>query len=337
MKKTMTFKSPISLASLQLQRNSLSELQEAKSPWREALLEGFRRRNAILDAIFYDIGKITPSETQDIAPWLAREGALLIVPPTGAGKLQLCRDLNDFVRNGGTEIRSLAVAGVGSSALGSAAFARNIADAFGEPVAAVVSGYGLADLLTEAAGGWFWFGWLNDLRHRFEQIDDLFRGNKGETEEMLASCVPSKLARTSLDTRTVCSLLADKRFRFSLLTGHSKGNLVISEALYSLDEKTTSKTLQNTWIVTVSATVAMPPFCKNIIDVIGQIDWFGRMNSRPSLGVEEELPLATHHTNTELLWHLPVFKVFQKLITHYISLRHINDRATQNMQMNQSA
>lgn len=60
----------------------------------------------------------------------------------------------DFLRHA-PSANALAIAGVGSSALGAAAFARNVADGLGEPVAAVVSGYGLADVLTEALGGFF--------------------------------------------------------------------------------------------------------------------------------------------------------------------------------------
>ena len=146
---------PLVLASAQLERNTPAEVAQAKMPWREAALESWRRRNAVLDAIFYDLKVIHPQEAAALAPWLAREGALLIVPPSGAGMLRMCLDIDDFAGAGGAGTRILAVAGVGSSALGTAAFARNVADAFGEPVAAVVSGYGLADLLTEAAGGWF--------------------------------------------------------------------------------------------------------------------------------------------------------------------------------------
>lgn len=45
---------------------------------------------------------------------------------------------------------------------------RQCADGLGEPV---VSGYGVADLLTEALGGFFWFGALNSIRHVFEPLD----------------------------------------------------------------------------------------------------------------------------------------------------------------------
>ena len=177
--------------------------------------------------MFYDVGTVTAAEAQDISPWLAREGSLLIVPPTGQGPLCRCGTIDGFAGHGGTDIRILTVAGVGSSALGSAAFARNVADAFGQPVAAVVSGYGLADLLTEAAGGWFFFGTLNRLRHQFEELDRLSRTlNAPETaaaSEEAAAEVGISLARTSLDTATVISLLADPRFKFFAARGPFQG------------------------------------------------------------------------------------------------------------------
>jgi len=311
---------PLVLASVQLKRNTAAEVVQAKAPWREATLEGYRRRNAVLDALFYDIGVVTPAEAASVAPWLAREGALLIVPPSGAGMLRICPDIEDFATNGGIHTRILAVAGVGSSELGTAAFARNVADAFGEPVAALVSGYGLADMFTEAAGGWYWFGALNRMRHMFEQIDDLARGNKFEIVWPAETMNP---ARGSIDTRTLCQLLTDRRFHFGLLTGHSKGNLVISEALYALRDEQEDDELGDLAIVTISAAIAMPPRYRNIIDVMGEVDWFGEMNSNMAISVEYRPRNAWHHTNTELNWHLPVREVLSALRRKPgISLRH---------------
>jgi len=83
------FASQRSLASLQMCRNSPVEVAESPTPWREAALEGFRRRNATLDAMFYDVGKVTTEEAAGIGPWMAREGAILVVPPSGCGSLVL--------------------------------------------------------------------------------------------------------------------------------------------------------------------------------------------------------------------------------------------------------
>ena len=311
---------PLVLASVQLKRNTATEVVQAKAPLREATLEGCRRRNAVLDAIFYDVGVVTPDEAAEVAPWLAREGALLIVPPSGDGALTKCADIDAFAAKGGIHTRILAVAGVDSSALGTAAFARNVADAFGEPVAALVSGYGLADMMTEALGGWFWFGALNRMRHLYEQIDDLARGNRFE---MSWPAEPMNMARASLDTRTLCQLLTDRRFRFGLLTGHSKGNLVISEALYALHDEHRDDELGDLAIVTISAAIAMPPRYRNIIDVMGEVDWFGEMNSNMAISVEYRPRNAWHHTNTELNWHLPVREVLSALRRKPgIALRH---------------
>jgi hypothetical protein len=304
---TTRHNAPLVLASVQLKRNTPAEVVQARAPWREAMLEGYRRRNAVLDGIFYDIGVVTPTEAGTVAPWLAREGTLLIVPPSGAGALRLCATVPDFLAAGGAGTRILTVAGVGSSALGTAAFARNVADAFGEPVAALVSGYGLADLVTEAAGGWFWFGTLNRMRHAFEQVDDLFRGRAWDP--MASMPASMNLARTSLDTRTLCTLLADPGTHFSLLVGHSKGNLVISEALYALRDDGADEGLDDLAIITMSAAIAMPPRYRRIIDVMGELDWFGAMNSNCVIPVEYHAKNAWHHTNTDLQWHLPVRQV----------------------------
>ncbi|MGX4642289.1 hypothetical protein [Massilia sp. SYSU DXS3249] len=304
MEQTTGASTPFVLASVQMQRNSAAEVAHSDRPLREAVLEGCRRRNAVLDAIFYDVKVISAPETATLAPWLAHEGALLVVPPSGRGSLRVCAGLDDFAARGGARTRILTVAGVGSSALGTAAFARNVADAFDEPVGALVSGYGLADMLAEAAGGWFWFGALNRLRHLAEGFGDMLRASSFTAHYAGLMGMPG-LAHLSCDTRTLCALLTDRRFRFDLLTGHSKGNLVISEALYALRDAQADGHLDLS-IVTVSAAIAMPPRYRNIIDVMGDADWFGMLNSNLGIGVEYRLRDAGHHTNTELRWHLPV-------------------------------
>lgn len=277
------------------------------------LLEAFRQRNALLDTLFYDVSKIEGAEAQAISPWLAREGALLYVPPTGAGQVQLCagRDALLQAAKAAGPLRGLAVAGVGSSALGSAAFARNVADALGAPVAAVVSGYGMGDLVTEALGGWFFFAARNRLRHFEQELEELLE------QHSLVGTVPALFGeRRGDDTAAVLGLLRDPRFDFELLTGHSKGNLVLSEALYALVryDGPSLPITRDTKIITVSAVIAMPPAFTDIVDVMGQWDLFGAFNSRAGIPVDVTVPLALHHTNTELDWHLPVTSTFKTIL-----------------------
>src|SRR5262249_61536456 len=62
------------------------------------------------------------------------------------------------------KVITVSVTGVGSSAWGSAAFAWNISSALDGPVAAIVPGYGLADIVPQALSGWFGFGVQDELR-----------------------------------------------------------------------------------------------------------------------------------------------------------------------------
>lgn len=293
---------------------SLPEQLEAPSPARETLLEGFRQRNALLDYLFYDISCVSPAEARKIAPHWAAEGAILLVPASGGGDVVLCTSVDGFIAAGGEAVSALAVAGVGSSALGTAAFARNVADAIGRPVAAVVSGYGLADLATEALGGFFWFGALNQMRHSFERLDELTKPRLVKKPEVDGGF----FVRRSLDTQTVLALLSDERLSFNLLCGHSKGNLVISEALYELQQRDPDRTAmlaESTKIVTVSALIAMPRPYRIVIDVMGGWDWFGGLNSRVDIPIDEKVPAAWHHTNTELPAHLPVTRTLRRVLS----------------------
>jgi hypothetical protein len=250
--------------------------------------------------VFYDVGVITPDETPDLAFWLAREGAIVAVPPSGQGRLRLFLTPEEFYRDGGA-VAALTVAGVGSSALGAAGFARNVADSLNKPVAAVVSGYGLADVLTEALGGFFWFGALNSIRHMFEPLDAATKLFTRSEQSMEASGGVA-WARTSRDTQTVIALLKSDQFTGTLLVGHSKGNLVISEALYAIaseSEALAEDLAKRFRIVTVSAKIGMPAFFRQVLDIIGEWDWLGALNSRPDLKADFTVPHAWHSTNPE--------------------------------------
>lgn len=282
-----------------------------RSPLRNLALEGLRQRNVALDALFYDIKVITPEEAFYISDSLAAQGAIMIVPPSDGAPIILCETVDEFVLRGGDKVRALAVAGIGGSALGAAAFARNVADAIQGPVAVVVSGYGIADVITEAFGGLFFFGHLRGLRPMLETLDDLAGRPK------VGAYGDGAAARTSLDTRTVRALLADPRLSFRLLVGHSKGNLVLSAALHDLckeDEIRVADLAETMKIVTIGARIAMPPAFTDVVDVMGEWDWFGEINSRPFIDADRHIPHAWHHTNTDFGGHLPVTSTLQEIL-----------------------
>ncbi len=297
------FQTAFTLSLTQFARSLSLPERLQRSPARNLALEGLRQRNLALDALFYDVTVIAPEEAFYLSDSLAAEGAIILVPPSGLGALTLCETIDEFVLRGGDHARALAVAGIGGSALGAAAFARNVADAIDAPVAVVVSGYGIADVITEALGGLFFFGHLRGLRPFLESLDDLAgRPKVGAQAETAA-------ARTSLDTRTVQALLADPRLSFRLLTGHSKGNLVLSAALHNLwkqDEGLVTELARHAKIVTISTRIAMPPVFTDVVDVMGEWDWFGEINSRAFIHADRRVAHSWHHTNTDLGGHLPV-------------------------------
>ena len=197
---------------------------------RNAALEPWRLRNTGVDALYYDVKALTADETFYISDSIASEGLIMIVPPTGGPMLTLCDSVDEYRLRGGRDVHALAVAGMGGSAIGAAAFARNIANAIGEPVAAVVSGYGLGDIVNEAIGGAFLFGWLGNVRSNLEVIDDMVGRPKLGAYGKRDAEVDGEKSR-GLDADTVASLLSDPTLSFTLISGHSRGNRVIADAL----------------------------------------------------------------------------------------------------------
>jgi hypothetical protein len=277
-------------------------------PW----LEPLRRRNVMLDEFFYDVAAL---ETGWIAasPFADKEGALLIVPPTGGGDIEHLADVGAYAAAGGRAIKTVAVAGVGSSALGTAALARNVADALGEPVCGLVSGYGVADVMAEALGGWFLFRRRNFVDHAMEEASALF-----QHIAMPGTGLEGPLADVSgsPDTLTLFQLLSDDRFPIERVVGHSKGNLVIAETLYALVDwmrRIGKPAPEDLHVITLSAMVYMPNAFRRVTDIMGEIDWFGRLNSSPSIQPDIVVPDAWHHTNPALPRALNVTQALKPL------------------------
>ena len=106
-----------------------------------------------------------------LSPLVGPEGTITVVSPRGGGIRHYKSSLG-FMLEQGDRIEIVAVAGVGSSALGTAALARNVADHFKRDVAGVITGYGMADVALEGLGGWFYYGGIDRLRYKMEQCVD---------------------------------------------------------------------------------------------------------------------------------------------------------------------
>ncbi|NBB51264.1 cell envelope biogenesis protein OmpA [Rhizobium sp. CRIBSB] len=311
------FETAFALGLTQFARSLSLPERLSQRPVRNAALEPWRLRNTGMDALYYDVKALTADEAFYISDSLASEGLIMIVPPTGGGMLTLCDSVEEFRLRGGRQVRAMAVAGIGGSAIGAAAFARNVADAIDAPVAAVVSGYGLGDLLNEAIGGAFLFGWLGHVRSNLEVIDDVVGrpklGAYGKRDEDADSG-----RKTGLDADTVATLLADPTLSFTLIAGHSRGNRVIADALYALKDadKARLETLANSArIVTFGGRIKMPEAFTEVIDVVGELDWFGEINSRPKIATDIKVPFCGHSTNTDLPTALQVTKILEQILS----------------------
>ncbi|MBP1852577.1 cell envelope biogenesis protein OmpA [Rhizobium halophytocola] len=288
-----------------------------KRPGRNSVLEVWRARNTGIDSLFYDVGTLTTEEVYYISDAIAAEGLIMIVPPRGGPMLTICETIDEFVARGGRKVSVLAVAGMGGSAVGAAAFARNVADAVGSPVAAVVSGYGLGDIVSESMGASFLFGWLGRIRSQCEMIDDVIgRPHFGAYGDRATASDTAGL-HACLDVETVEGLLADKRLDLGLLVSHSRGSLVLSEALSELEESDAARLsaiAATTRIITFGAHMPLPAEFHHVTNVMGGYDWYGEMNSHPGQGTEMRVPMAGHSTNASFPGALRVTTLLQTIL-----------------------
>lgn len=311
------------------------------------------RSRTALDEQFYDVGVITDAEKACLAK--ITEGSLIVVQPSGVCSTLSLRDearlpgiaccparLEKNVQQRSAflarwkSVRILSVAGVGSSALGGAALARNVADSFGEPVLAVVAGNGTDDLEAEALSGAFTFGPLNSLRELQDTWGTVYGGaslfpfwssawqaSESVTEASARLAPPQRQQFLhsvfhEADLGVLVNLLQRRQPQFSLLVGHSKGNLIVSEALHDIGDATKPPALKDgAWIITLSATVEMPLAAGRVLNVMGSMDPLGAANSRFGLPVHEWIPFAGHSTNTSHLNALRVTQILRDVQKRY--------------------
>ena len=302
------------------------------------LLRCFRHGNTALDTLYYDVGVLwlrlftrgyTLTSANADLPSIAfnnlaamqaaarminlsalanPEGAILTIDAHRAPFIQRYDDVEEFLGSGPafsadngdtTPIKIVSVTGVGSSALGSAAFAWNLSEALRQPVAAIVPGYGLADLIPQALGGWFGFG-LHDAMRRAVQL--MLAHTAPEAARIgrhLWRSIP-RVAATDADTFLTGSPESDVLHHILLeapqierLCGHSKGALAIENAVRSLPE-----TRYRNLHVTTFGCVVQEETDADYDQIMGEIDSLGQLNSWGNW--PEQWIFSWHSTNTML-------------------------------------
>lgn len=259
-------------------------------------------RNAALDWAIHDISNLSSAEIGLLSAETSLNGALLVVHPNEARAgvaLDKFEGFEAFRASPGRMLHHFALAGVGSSDLGAASLARTLANHLGEPVGAIVAGYGAADLVGEAMGGWFFFGGANRLLAPAEPP------TVAQAQAALAMAEPGSGVRGAWDAVTLLRLLREPEREIRTLLGHAKGGLTLSFALQALElaEPATLARHLSARMVTAGAVQPMPAALAHVEQYLGALDWFGELNSDPTMR-RTLAPRAWHHLNTQTPAHL---------------------------------
>jgi hypothetical protein len=279
--------------------------------------------NTVLDVIFYDVPNFAlslpendakstgpssknPFPLTDFDALSDPEGSLLLFDPA-AGAYQRFTDVDSFLKSADPKAHKVAIitiTGVGSSALGSAAFAWDVAQALQRPVLAIVPGYGVADVVLQALGGWFGFG-LHNFLHTKELVQASLASVTPKTAEIgrnLSASTPG--AKTvhgapvfrfgSGSSDVLHDLVNCREEPFELLIGHSKGALQIGNAIQTLPPQKT----ENLRVVTLGCPIAPNVNGVGFYQYLGLFDALGQLNMWGNLPNEW---VPTWHTTDPML------------------------------------
>lgn len=293
-----------------------------------------KQRNLLLDSWFYDVEALTPEERLELTGMPGRQdGAVVAVSPRVSREpIRHYQNTLRYWNHEGRDVEALVIAGVGCSALGSAALARAVADACCCDAAGLVTGYGMADMAAEALGGWLCYGVADRLRQQAgmtaESLAERLRevpakwaamwteaqeGSNGGGFEALhrQSAVPG-----DTDAGALLDLLLAQPRRLRLLVAHGRGALLASFVLGRLVEELDGEHhpyYDRLSIVTLGTVAHIPKQFRNRHQFLGEWDWFGGINSRydePFVKV----PKAWHHLNSHIPFHLPVEALLKEAI-----------------------
>lgn len=287
-------------------------MEQPVTMWASSILESVlltaKQRNEFFDALFYDVGSLSDEEKEQLSPLSQSEGSIILVSPRSKNRgIKEYPSVQSFLSADVNAVKGLVVAGVGSSVLGTAALARNIANTYHIEVAGIVSGYGAADLVSEAVGGWFFYGAADALKHqlrnRFDGLDTLFNihpFNIHPLWEHIKKVVSLEAVTKPADLDAALNILLSDHLDLSLVVGHSKGNLILDAALEQFNKITSNqqhKYFNSLHIISLGAIIDFPPKFTNTHQFIGEMDWFGALNSRFNLE-HTRVSDTGHHLNT---------------------------------------
>jgi hypothetical protein len=268
-------------------------------------VEACRFLNGAVDSIFYNTHGLTqalarrdrvvttmqgsklPSRIIDLDALRDPEGSLLLIDPATEPYVHRFEIVEAFLQSPHQSTQTVdivTITGVGSSALGSAAFAWDVATALGKPVLAIVPGYGVADLFEQAVGGWFGFGLYNWL-HSKQTVQATLANVAPKTAAIgrnLSASSPGATSRNgapvfrygSGSSDVLHDLMSHRKKPFRMLVGHSKGALQIGNAIGPMPAAKT----KDIDVVTMGCPIAEEVRGIRYHQFLGILDALGQLN-----------------------------------------------------------
>ena len=129
--------------------------RSVQSEMFDLLATGIQQRNMLADRMFYEVGGLTRAELLQFSGPVYPEGGIIVERSTGTNgnRVRKFSTCESFRAEPGELLWHFTVVGIVSSDVGAPALARKLANYVDAPVIAVVAGYGMSDLLSEAMGG----------------------------------------------------------------------------------------------------------------------------------------------------------------------------------------
>lgn len=280
-------------------------------------------RNMVFDTVFYDVSALKPGEHADILRQVNDfdEGGMLVVWPTVETRRIAYYGTSDALVRDHPDLDAIAIAGVGSSPLGSAALARQVADVHGRKVVGVIAGYGAADVLSEALGGWVDFGSRNRARTLVSSVRATTGAKPMSSEEARATyqVLSDYLLVDEPESNTLVNLLLRQGDKLRLLVGHSKGALNIQNAAYGfdIDHRADDVSLDRLRVVTFGCGITLPQRFKHLEQFVGTQDVLGRLNT-PSAVTRADgfhwVEGKAHNLNEKNPLHTPLDELLEEAI-----------------------
>jgi hypothetical protein len=275
------------------------------------------------DRIFYNTWRLPQAFKDAVSD--AREGSMVVIWPGDDKRIETFDTAAAFLKKHAGTIDTVALPGVGSSALGTAAFARTVANGLNRPTVGVVVGYGMADVMGEALEGCT-LGMAervrlcSDMLLRFAAPAYTAGGAASKME------TASEAYNPSAESDTLLQLLTEPNHAINCLVGHSKGNKAIGNCLLEAYRRGHhgGKILDpEMCIIMFGAGTPLPDYFTNVHQYIGAMDLLGKANTpismqtapskstTPSWDIHWE-PTCSHNLNQLMPFHMPVDDILER-------------------------